>query len=46
MADNWNDNIIAEFRANGGKVGGPFEARPCSYCTPPEPSPARSGSTR
>ena len=22
MADNWNDNIIAEFRANGGKVGG------------------------
>ena len=25
MADNWNDNIIAEFRANGGKVGGPFE---------------------
>ncbi|MHA3024201.1 nitroreductase family deazaflavin-dependent oxidoreductase [Mycobacterium sp. BMJ-28] len=25
MADNWNDSIIAEFRANGGKVGGPFE---------------------
>ncbi|MEP6478501.1 MAG: nitroreductase family deazaflavin-dependent oxidoreductase [Rhodoglobus sp.] len=21
----WNDNIIAEFRANDGKVGGPFE---------------------
>jgi deazaflavin-dependent oxidoreductase (nitroreductase family) len=21
----WNDKIIAEFRANGGKVGGPFE---------------------
>lgn len=25
MADNWNDQIIAEFRAHGGKVGGPFE---------------------
>lgn len=25
MTDNWNDKIIAEFRANGGKVGGPFE---------------------
>jgi deazaflavin-dependent oxidoreductase (nitroreductase family) len=24
-AGGWNDNIIAEFRANGGKVGGPFE---------------------
>jgi deazaflavin-dependent oxidoreductase (nitroreductase family) len=25
VADNWNENIITEFRANGGKVGGPFE---------------------
>ena len=25
MVDNWNEKIIAEFRANGGKVGGPFE---------------------
>ena len=25
MADNWNDDVIAEFRANDGKVGGPFE---------------------
>lgn len=25
MAENWNDTIIAEFRANGGVVGGPFE---------------------
>lgn len=25
MADNWNEQIIAEFRANGGRVGGPFE---------------------
>ncbi len=23
--NNWNHNIINEFRANGGKVGGPFE---------------------
>ena len=27
MSD-WNDKIIAEFRANGGKVGGPFEGAP------------------
>ena len=25
MADSWNEKIMAEFRANGGKVGGPFE---------------------
>jgi deazaflavin-dependent oxidoreductase (nitroreductase family) len=25
--NNFNDNIIAEFRANGGRVGGPFEGR-------------------
>ena len=24
-ANNWNNQIIAEFRNNGGKVGGPFE---------------------
>ena len=31
MADDmneWNRQIIAEFRANGGKVGGPFEGAP------------------
>lgn len=30
MADNddWNTKVIAEFRANGGKVGGPFEGSP------------------
>ena len=27
MAD-WNSGIIDEFRANGGKVGGPFEGAP------------------
>jgi deazaflavin-dependent oxidoreductase (nitroreductase family) len=27
MAD-WNSSIIAEFRANGGKVGGQFEGAP------------------
>ena len=27
MAD-WNQRIIDEFRANGGKVGGPFEGAP------------------
>ena len=25
MADSWNEKIMAEFRANDGKVGGPFE---------------------
>lgn len=30
MADpnDWNNQIIAEFRANGGRVGGPFEGAP------------------
>jgi deazaflavin-dependent oxidoreductase (nitroreductase family) len=28
MANDWNKAIIAEFRANGGKVGGPFEGAP------------------
>jgi len=25
VANNWNDKIIEEFRANDGRVGGPFE---------------------
>ena len=25
---NWNDSVIAEFRANGGRVGGNFEGAP------------------
>jgi deazaflavin-dependent oxidoreductase (nitroreductase family) len=28
MADDWNTKIIEEFRANHGKVGGPFEGAP------------------
>ncbi len=28
MADDWNDGIIEEFRANEGRVGGPFEGAP------------------
>jgi deazaflavin-dependent oxidoreductase (nitroreductase family) len=27
-ATNWNEKIIAEFRANEGRVGGPFEGAP------------------
>jgi deazaflavin-dependent oxidoreductase (nitroreductase family) len=27
-ANDWNARIIAEFRENGGKVGGPFEGSP------------------
>ena len=26
--NDWNEKIIAEFRANGGRVGGPFEGAP------------------
>ena len=28
MAEDWNSKIIEEFRANGGKVGGPFDGAP------------------
>jgi deazaflavin-dependent oxidoreductase (nitroreductase family) len=28
MPNDWNSKIIAEFRANDGKVGGPFEGAP------------------
>lgn len=28
VAEDWNSKIISEFRANGGKVGGPFEGTP------------------
>ncbi|WP_405493645.1 nitroreductase/quinone reductase family protein [Nocardia sp. NBC_00511] len=28
MTDDWNTNIIKEFRANEGRVGGPFEGAP------------------
>jgi deazaflavin-dependent oxidoreductase (nitroreductase family) len=28
MSDNWNQNVIEEFRANDGKVGGMFEGAP------------------
>jgi deazaflavin-dependent oxidoreductase (nitroreductase family) len=32
MSD-WNSQIIKEFRANGGKVGGPFEGAPLLLLT-------------
>jgi hypothetical protein len=28
MCNDWNKEIIAEFRANKGRVGGPFEGAP------------------
>lgn len=28
MPSDWNDKIIKEFRANAGRVGGPFEGAP------------------
>ena len=27
-ANNWNEKVIADFRANDGRVGGPFEGAP------------------
>lgn len=33
MANDWNDQVIAEFRANEGKVGGPFEGAPMVILT-------------
>ena len=36
MAD-FNDGIIAEFRANGGRLGGPFEGAPMVLVHPPGP---------
>ena len=32
-ANEWNDKIIAEFRANDGKVGGPFEGATIALIT-------------
>ena len=32
-ANDWNNQIIEEFRANGGKVGGPFEGAPLLVLT-------------
>jgi deazaflavin-dependent oxidoreductase (nitroreductase family) len=31
--NNWNEKIIAEFRTNGGRVGGPFEGAPMVLVT-------------
>jgi deazaflavin-dependent oxidoreductase (nitroreductase family) len=28
MAGSWNDKIVEEFRANGGRVGGPYDGHP------------------
>ena len=28
MPNDWNQGVIAEFRANGGRVGGPFDGAP------------------
>lgn len=33
MANDWNDQIIAEFRANEGRVGGMFEGAPMVLVT-------------
>ncbi len=36
-ANNWNDKIITEFRANGGRVGGNFEGAPVTLVHPSWP---------
>ena len=33
MPDDWNTKIIEEFRANAGRVGGPFEGAPMVLLT-------------
>lgn len=33
MANDWNEKIIEEFRANQGRVGGPFEGAPMVLLT-------------
>jgi len=33
MSDDFNSNVIKEFRENGGKVGGPFEGQPMLILT-------------
>ncbi|HEX2178341.1 MAG TPA: nitroreductase family deazaflavin-dependent oxidoreductase [Actinomycetota bacterium] len=33
MANDWNEKIIEEFRANEGRVGGPFEGAPMVLLT-------------
>jgi deazaflavin-dependent oxidoreductase (nitroreductase family) len=33
MPNDWNTGIIEEFRANGGKVGGPFDSAPLLLLT-------------
>jgi deazaflavin-dependent oxidoreductase (nitroreductase family) len=41
--NDWNQQVIAEFRANGGKVGGPFEGAPMVLL---DHTGARSGTVR
>src|ERR1700684_1143228 len=41
--NNWNRQIIEEFRAHGGKVGGPFEGAPMLLLTT---TGAKSGQAR
>lgn len=33
MANDWNEKVIEEFRANQGRVGGPFEGAPMVLLT-------------
>ncbi len=41
--DDWNANIIAEFRANEGRVGGPFGCAGGAGSPPGPKDRARSG---
>jgi len=44
--NNFNEQVISEFRANHGKVGGPFEGLRCCCCTRPARAAASRGSAR
>ena len=45
-ANNWNENVIADFRANGGQVGGPFAGAPMVLVHHAAAGAGRSMSTR
>lgn len=44
--DNFNRNVVEEFRANGGKVGGPSRGARYCCCTPREPNRVSPGCHR
>ena len=42
----WNAKVIAEFRANDGRVGGTFEGAPVLLRAPPRPQDRHASTSR